>query len=415
MRITYLHQYFNTLDMPGGTRSYEFARRMAARGHEVQLLTTERRGGPRPERWWVTDEDGINVHWTHVPYSNEMSYSARLRAFAAYSLKAAVRASAIPADVVFASSTPLTIALPGVYVATRRRAPLVLEVRDLWPEVPIALGVLRNPLTRTAARQLESFAYAHSQRVVALSPGMRDGVVMRGFPADRVDVIPNAADVELFKESTALGEKYRRSDPWIADRPLVVYCGTVGTVNGVGYLVRLAESMLATDPEVRFIVAGSGRCLPAVIEEARARGVFDVNFRVIPEIAKREVPMILGAADIAMSTVIDVPELHANSANKFFDALAAGTPMAINHEGWQAELLRRNGAGIVLPASDSAGAASMLHQVLRSPETCNQMGIAARRLAEAQFDRDDLADRFEACLLSAVEAFRGERRAWGTG
>src|SRR5690606_13633164 len=118
MKIIYLHQYFNTPRMAGSIRSYEMARRLVDRGHEVHMVTSDRGDVPRSTaKWATTEEDGILVHWTHVPYSNHMSLERRLRAFLTFSMRAASKAAALGGDVVFATSTPLTIALPALYAA----------------------------------------------------------------------------------------------------------------------------------------------------------------------------------------------------------------------------------------------------------------------------------------------------------
>lgn len=402
MRITYLHQYFNTLDMTGGTRSFEFARRLVAMGHTVNLVTTDRSDGRSGGGWRVTNEDGIVVHWTPVAYSNSMSYGNRIRAFTSFAVRCGLRASRISTDVVFASSTPLTVALPGVFAARRQGAPMVLEVRDLWPEVPMALGALRDPISRIAAVQLESYAYSNAERIVALSPGMRDGVIAAGYPPEKVVVVPNASDSALFSGTEESSASFRQGDAWIGGRPLVVYCGTVGLVNGVDYLVRVAAEMRNLDPEVRFLIVGSGRCLGKVTELAAALGVAGVNLKISPEVPKSEMPTILGAATVAVSTVADVPALWANSANKVFDAFAAGVPLAINHDGWLADLLRESGAGIVMPPTDALSGAAMLRSMIRDTEGLHAMGERSHRLGETRFDRDRLARDLERVLKAAV-------------
>ena len=154
MRIVYMHQYFNTPAMHGGTRSYEMARRLVRSGHEVHMVTADSQGsGARGKNSWsLTEEAGIHVHWLPVPYSNNMTYRARVKAFISFARYAGLRAVPLRPDVVFATSTPLTIALPAAYAAKRLRIPLVFEVRDLWPEMPIAVGALRNPLAIWAAQ-----------------------------------------------------------------------------------------------------------------------------------------------------------------------------------------------------------------------------------------------------------------------
>ncbi len=131
MKIVYLHQYFVTPDMPGGTRSYEMGRRLVEAGHEVHMITSDQSGRfDASEGWRITEEAGIRVHWTTVPYGNEMPYGERIKAFFLFAWRSAREAARIGGDLVFATSTPLTIALPAVYAAKRCGVPMVFEVRD---------------------------------------------------------------------------------------------------------------------------------------------------------------------------------------------------------------------------------------------------------------------------------------------
>lgn len=401
MRITYLHQYFNTPDMPGGTRSYEMGRRLADKGHEVNMITSCRQESGHKD-WFETEEAGIRVHWLPVPYSNSMSYRERIQAFTRFAWGAAFKAGSLPADIVFATSTPLTIALPGAYAARRRQVPMVFEVRDLWPELPIAVGALRSPLTQRAARTLERFAYRWSQHVVALSPGMKDGVVRSGYPENRVTVIPNSADLEFFDPTAQDPAPFRAAHPELGEDPLVVYTGTMGAINGVDYLPRIAAAARDQGLGFQSVVVGRGGCEDAVRREAERLGVLGVNFHLYPPVPKAAVPNVLAAADVALSLFVDLEPMWANSANKFFDALASGTPVAINYGGWQAELLRESGAGIVMPPNDPAEAARRLATFLAEPERVTQAGRAARTLAEQYFSRDHLASQLEQVLLDAV-------------
>ena len=404
MRITYIHQYFNRPTEAGGTRSYEFARRLVAAGHQVNMLTTSRdtAGASEDGKWHLTIENGIKVHWLLVPYSNSMNYRARMRAFVRFARCAAFRAASIPCDIVFATSTPLTIALPAVWGSRKQHVPMVLEIRDLWPEVPIALGALKNPALRLASRWLEKFSYRNARSIIALSPGMKEGIVRVGYPAERVKVIPNASDCELFSVDPTEGQEFRARFDWLGERPLVVYVGTMGLVNGVEYLARVAAETAKIAPDIRFLVVGAGKKEPDLLEEAARLGVLGRSFFVLPKIPKSEVPIILSAADLATSTVIDVPELWNNSANKFFDSLASGTPIALNHQGWQADLLRKTGAGLVLSPNDYVDAAHTIVAFLRDETKICQAGRAARQLAEDQFDRDKLFTEFERVLLDAA-------------
>lgn len=402
MKIIYLHQYFNTPKMSGGTRSYEMAKRLVNWGHEVHIVTSDRQPDSQSRFWRETNEAGIHVHWCPVKYDNTFTFWKRINAFFLFAGKAALKAAALDGDLIFASSTPLTIALPAMYAAKRKHLPMVFEVRDLWPQLPIAVGALRNPACICAAQFLEKAAYKASAHVVALSPGMKTGIIQRSYPAEKVSVIPNSCDVEFFDVPVEYGKEFRMKYAWLAQRPLVVYVGTFGLINGVGYLARLAKAVLAINPEIRFLLVGKGRETDTVRQLAQELDIFNRNFFMLPPIIKKDVPAVLSAADIAMSTVIDIKETWNNSANKFFDALASGTPIAINHEGWQADILRQSGAGIVLDIHNIQQAAEDLVSALHDSGWLQRASRAARILAKERFSRDLLAKQLEQVLLEAI-------------
>lgn len=398
MRIIYLHQYFHTPAMPGSIRSFEMARRLVAWGHEVHLITADREANRGAYR---TEEAGIHVHWLPVPYSNMLSTYGRIRAFFQFAWGASRRAAALEGDLIFATSTPLTIALPAVYAAKRKNIPMVFEVRDLWPELPIAMGTLKGWPLIVAARWLERFAYHNAAQIVALSPGMKAGVVGAGYPEERVSVIPNSADLDLFSVPASKGAEFRAAHAWLGERPLVLYAGTLGAINGVGYLARLAAALKERAPEVRFLVVGNGPEEAKIRDLARELGVLDKSFFMLSKVPKADMPAILSATTVATSLFIDLKEMWVNSANKFFDALASGTPVAINYGGWQAELLEERGAGLVLDPHDIENSAQRLADKLKDQMWLAQTGKDARQLAETRFSRDELAKQLEATLLRA--------------
>lgn len=402
MRITYLHQYFNTPSMVGGTRSYEMARRLVDAGHHVDMITSWREPMDGTD-WFETEEAGIKVHWLPVAYANHMDYRNRLKAFIRFAFQSARRAADLNNDLVFATSTPLTIALPGRHAARKRKIPMVFEVRDLWPEVPIAIGALQNPIAKYLALRLERYAYMHSDRIVALSPGMADGICRTGYPAERVHVIPNASDLDLFSDESS-GEAFRKKIPDLRGRPLIAYAGTLGLINGVGYLAEIAHAATTLAPDLRFAIVGEGKETSMVEQRAQQLGVLDRNLFMFPAVSKSEMPGVLAGSDIALSLCIDLEATWANSANKFFDALAAGTPIAVNYGGWQAAILEENRAGVRIPATDAQSAARILAEWAENRAELESAGLAARRLAEERFDRDKLAQDLEHVLLSVLKS-----------
>lgn len=399
MRIVYLHQYYVSPNEAGGTRSYEMARRWARSGHEVHVVTTNRHGHPDGPTWVTCEDDGFTVHSCAVPYSNHMSYGQRIRAFLAFALRAGPQARALRADVIFATSTPLTVIVPALVARIGRRTPIVFEVRDLWPDLPIAVGALRSPLLRTLARGLELVAYRTATTVVALSPGMAEGVRRRGIPPSRIVVAPNACDFERFAVPAAEGDEFRRATPWLGAGPLVSYCGTFGRINGVGYLARVAAEALARGDSVTFAAFGSGAEYEEVERLAAELGVLGRNFFLPGPVPKARVPALLSATTLCTSLFVPIREMEDNSANKFFDALAAGRPIAINYGGWQADLIRREGAGIILDPASPARAAEAIAEFVATPAVVAAAGVAAERLGRREFDREIVSAR----VLGAVE------------
>ncbi len=377
MRILYLHQFFITRDGVGGTRSYEFARRFVDRGHAVRMLTAAS---------GATSVEGIEVVGVRGGYSDyvsatAVSYPRRMLAFARFALAACAAALRGPRpDVVYATSPPLTMALPALAAAARWRAPLVFEVRDLWPEAPIQMGALRHPLARRLARALERFVYRRAARVIALSPGIRAGVIAAGAAPERVELVPNAADLDLFRPAPP-PERFR-----------VSYFGTMGEANDLGAVLEAARRL----EDVEFVLMGDGKHRAALERSAPA----NVSFPG-PAAGKAEVAELAAASSACLTVFKDVPVLATNSPNKLFDTFAAGRPAVVNMDGWMRELVERHEAGLYVRAGDVSDLVEKLAWLRDHPAEAERMGRNARALAEREFGRDMLAERALAVLEEA--------------
>jgi glycosyltransferase involved in cell wall biosynthesis len=386
MRILYLHQFFVTREGAGGTRSYEFARRFVKRGHAVRMVTARESmaahrappgAGRTASRSMV---DGIEVVGVRGAYSDYMratgmSNLGRMAAFARFAAGATLAALRGPRpDVIYATSPPLTMALPALVAALRWRAPLVFEVRDLWPEAPIQMGALRNPLARGLARALERFVYARSARLIALSPG-----IQAALPPGRTTLVPNSADLDLF-------------DPAPPGGPFqVAYFGAMGEANDLTAVVEAARLL----PDVPFVLMGDGK-RRAELERAAPP---NVHFR---SGSKTAVAGLAAESGACLTVFKDVPVLATNSPNKLFDTLAAGRPAIVNMDGWMRELVEANQAGVYVRAGDAADLAEKVAWLRDNPAEARRMGENARALAEREFARDDIAERALGVLEEAT-------------
>src|SRR4051795_2546184 len=399
MRILYMHQYFMTRSGIGGTRSYEFARRFAARGHEVSMVTAAAPGEAQRR-----DVDGIDVVGVRAGFGDyvrgtKLSYPRRVLEFARFALAATLTVLRQPRpDVIYATSPPLTMALPALAAARRHRVPLVFEVRDLWPEAPIQMGALTNPLLRRIARWLERYVYRHAAHVIALSPGMRDGVIAAGTPPEKVTLVPNASDLELFSPDLDGGEVRERLG--LGDRFVCTYFGTMGEAND---LTQVLEAAALMDDDVRFVLHGDGKRRRALEEQARARGLGNVVFSdPLPD--KESVARLAAASDACMTIYKNVPVLYTCSPNKLFDTFAAGRAAIVNTPGWLQELVEDNEAGVYVRPADPGDLARQVAELREHPELVERYGRNARKLAETKFSRDMLAERAFGVLERAAHS-----------
>ncbi len=397
MRVTYIHQYFTTPDQGGGTRSYEMGRRLVKMGHQVRMITTSRDSGFGG--WKVRVVEGIEVHELGVPYSNHMGNLRRIFAFLHFAVMASLRVARLPADVIFATSTPLTVAIPGIIGSTFRRRPLVFEVRDLWPDVPIALGALKSPVTKWLARALERLVYARARHIVALAPGMREDIVAKGVDPSKVSVIPNGCDIEMFEPDPTARAQVNQWQPNLGEGPLVVFTGTIGRANGLGYLVEVASHMKALAPDVRFVVVGEGADRGRVEEQARTAGVLGSSMFFVGHVPKPVAAKWILASDV-IGCLFTGPRVVWKDAvqNKFFDALAAGKPTASNFEGFQSMIARDARIGIIMDPESPEQGARQLNALLQDQVWMQGVPTRSANLATERFSRDQLASQLASIL-----------------
>jgi glycosyltransferase involved in cell wall biosynthesis len=301
-------------------------------------------------------------------------------------------------DVVIATSTPLTVGVPGLLASTRWRIPLVFEVRDLWPEAPIQMRIIRNPWLAAALRAFERLVYRRSTHVIALSPGMRDGVVAAGTPASKVTVIPNCSDLDLFQPGPA--DAARTRDFGLEGRFVAVYAGAMGVANGIDLVIDAAAELQASgDERIRFLLVGQGKQAEAVQARSRELGLHNVVFA--GSVPRREVPALLRLGDVCLVLFQNLPVLGTNSPNKLFDALSTGRPVIVNNDGWTRDLVEKYRVGLWAEPGSSRSLAQQLRWLATNADARQEMGRNARRLAQSEFDRQKLAVEFERVLLTA--------------
>ena len=390
--------------MGGSTRSFEIAKRFVEKGHEVNLITTlqNKKNTNNKKKWTMTNESGINVYWFPVEYSNKLNFYLRVIAFFKFAFHSLKKGLFLKGDLIYATSTPLTIIIPGFLLSILKNKPLILEIRDLWPTLPIAIGALKNPLNIFLTKLLEKFAYKFSKKIIALSPGIKQGIIDQGIPDEKVQVIPNSCDIENFtiKNNSIENINFRKKYDIPEKNLLITYAGTFGKINNIFYMVDLAEK-LKNNPFISFLAVGDGMDFKKV-KRLVAEKKIQKSFKIIKTLPKKNMPQVLSASDISLSIFLPLKEMESNSANKFFDGLASGNMILINYGGWHEDILLRNNSGMRLPQNID-DAAKIVSQLEKNRSKVVEFGTNAKRLAFKEFDRSKLTDKLEKIILDVAK------------
>lgn len=409
MHILYIHQYFASRKGRTGTRSYEFSRHLVRKGHRVTMITSGLANTefpvPQGKRYGEHEIDGIRVVSVAGGYNDPHVGTAlngwrRMLKFYEFARVASKVARELDKpDVVFATHTPLTVGLAGISVSRQFEIPFVFEVRDLWPEALVNVGALKNPAAIWWLGRMARKIYRQADRIVALSPGMKDGIVRAGICPLKVTVIPNSSDLDLFRPD--LDGSASRQRLGLGDRFAAVYFGAMGLANGLDYVIEAARilSERKQDHIVLVLHGGGGKRdeLEAMARQYHLRNV--VFSDLVPD--KEEVARIVAGCNACM-TIYRAAKEQTWSPNKMFDALAAGRPVLINVGGWLGETIERNACGRCLASDRPETLAETLVELSRNPALCEEMGRNARALAERDFDRNLLATRLENLLVQTV-------------
>tara|TARA_B110000483_G_C18191586_1_gene541189 strand:+ start:2082 stop:3314 length:1233 start_codon:yes stop_codon:yes gene_type:complete len=406
-KLIYLHQYFAFPDSSAGTRSYDFGTLFYKEGYEVEIITGSgylNKKYVTKKGWNKIEKDGIIVHALNLNVSNKMGFFRRLLGFLIFMIKSTVKILSIKADIVIATSTPLTISIPALIKKLFQGTPFIFEVRDVWPDVPIAMGIIKNPMIKKITFYLEKVTYNHSSHIITLSTDMEDNLLSKGMDSQKISVITNIAHISRFRINQLTNvylEKFK-------NKKIVLYTGTIGIVNNLSYLVHLAKSVIKYSSEIIFVVVGDGIDKEEITLLAKNEEVLDRNFFILPPVSKNELPFLLNKATILSSWVGNIPELWANSANKFFDALAAGKPIVINHYGWQSRVIENCKVGYVLsPVSNEEEIRNFVDFILDENliESC---GNNALELASKKYSLDVLGQKY----IEVIREHAKEKEEW---
>ncbi len=388
MHILIIHQAFASLDEPGGTRHYEFARLLAKRGHRVTVIaspvsyiTGAVSGAAGPEAL----PGGIAILRAPVYAAHHRSFGHRMLAFFSFMASAfwlGLRVKSV--DVVWGTSPPIFQAVSAWALARLKRARFLFEVRDLWPQFAVAVGVLKSPLLIRASEWLERFLYRHADRLVVNSPGFVAHVKARG--GRNVELVPNGADPSMFDPADR-GAAFRAANGLSSDEYVALYAGAHGMSNDLGVVLDAASRLKGRN--IRVVLLGDGKEKPALQQRAAELGLSNVLF--VPSVPKSEMPGALAAADACIAILKPLEEYKTTYPNKVFDYMAAGRPVVLAIDGVIREVVEAAGCGIFVEPGEADAMAEAICRLAQDPQQSMEMGARGRAYLQEHFSREKVA------------------------
>lgn len=394
MKVLYFHQHFSTPKGSTGIRSYEMAKRLVYFGHHVTMVCGSYGGGetglsqPFKKGRREGQVDGIDIIEFDLAYSNKDGFIKRAMTFLIFAMKSIGIALFHKYDVVFATTTPLTAGIPGICARWLRNKPFVFEVRDLWPELPKEMGVIKNPVILSALSLLEWCSYRSAHRCIGLSPGIVEGIKKRGVASKKVKLVSNGCDLDIFSNDIPAWKPDEISDKDL----LAIFTGTHGMANGLDAALDAALVLKKRKrDDIKLLFVGQGQKKESLQHRASEEQLDNVIFH--PPVNKVRLAGLMTSADIGMQLLANVPAFYfGTSPNKFFDYISSGLPVLNNYPGWLAEMINKQECGYSVSPDDPEAFADALENAQDNRGLLKEMGKRSKELAKKDFRREDLAD-----------------------
>jgi glycosyltransferase involved in cell wall biosynthesis len=396
LTILYFYQYFSTSEGAWGTRVYEFSRRWVAQGHKVTVVTSIYSKSDLRPTGFVSDQvvEGITVKVINVRIDNKQPALKRMWTFMVYATISSWFAITSKADIVIASSGPITVGIPALAAKWFRGRKMIFEARDLWPEGAVNMGMLKNKLLIRAAYLFEKICYLNSKAIVALSPGIQNDILAR-FPRARVTSVTNAANIALFSAPSEA--------PLAGLHSYAIYFGNLGEVNHSHFLLDAAALLLNQGRnDISIVLIGDGQLKSQLKERAASESLSNVRFfDLMPK------SLLVAWVQHALASVVPLkplPVFDTSSPNKLFESMAAGVPVIQTTRGWIRDFIAEHRTGFTVDAGAPQSLTEKLIELKDNPQLAAEMGRRGREAAVRFFDKDTLADKMIDILKSVHES-----------
>jgi glycosyltransferase involved in cell wall biosynthesis len=389
MRFTILTQYYPPEVGAAQVRLLAFAAALQKKGHTVQVVTAMPnypsgviQPSYRGKIWHREVMHDVPLIRTWIYPATGRNVLKRLLNYFSFTVSSVPALLLVPrADVVFVESPPLFLCLSGWLASVLRRQRLCLNISDLWPDSVVALGIMQEGAFVNMARKLEKWLYKRSWRVCGVTHGVKQGIVSKGVPAEKVLFLPNGVDTNLFK-----------SLPTPSSKPCkFLYAGTHGYAHGVEVILRAAD-LLREHDGVQFVLVGDGADKPRLQALAQSMKLPNVIFK--DAVPVTSMPELLASAYAALVTVKGGEFFSGTRSAKLFPAMAAGRAILHSGAGEGANLVERERCGIVTPPEDSVALANAVRRMIVSYTETSEMGKRGRELVEREYSWSAIVEKW---------------------
>ncbi len=416
MRVLLIHQAFTSPDDAGGTRHFELSRRCVERGHSFTIVASDLSylSGKRRVKGatLVTEQDveGVKVLRSYTYPSLHRSFVWRVLSFLSFmvtSITAGLKAG--PVDVVMGTSPPIFQAVSAWLLSRIRGSAFLLEIRDLWPEFAIDMGILKNPLLINPSRWLERFLYSQATHILVNSPAYKEYLQNKGIEGAKITLIANGVDPAMFGgtyHGQALRERWRLNDKF-----LVTYAGALGAANDMAVALKAAKA-LSKNGQIHLLLVGDGKERTNLEALAKKWELGNVTF--IGAQPKKDIPAILAASDACLAILKNIPMFRTTYPNKVFDYMAAGRPTILAIDGVIREVIDKSGGGLFVSPGDPDALAEAVLALECDRSRARDMGKAAREYVFEHFDREKQANEFMELLQQLAGQRENSPEAAGT-
>lgn len=391
MKVLLVNQAFVSPAEPGHTRHFEMAKFLQTRGHELVIVASDlnyQTGQRTVARRGVFAEqviDGVQILRAYIYPTLHRSYVWRVVSFLSFMLSSAWTALQVKGvDLVMGTTPPIFQAVSAWFVAWLRRKPFLLEVRDLWPEFGVSMGVLKNPVVIALARWLERFLYARATHILVNSPAYREYMIAKGVPERKVTYIAYGTDVDMFNPK--VDGSSIRAELGVQDKFVVLYAGALGQANDIDTILRAAQRLNA-EAKIRFVLFGDGKERARLQLEAERMQLSNVVFAGVR--AKKEMPCVVAAADVCLAILQDIPMFRTTYPNKVFDYMAAGRATVLVIDGVSRQLIESSDGGVFVQPGNDELLAKTVFALSKDSKRVQQMGQNAREYLVKHLDRRD--------------------------